>query len=263
MSASLDSIINDMIKDSPPGELHNVVSDIKTIIQDDQKDLSSSIEDFLTDDFELIQLKNDYTVISKHNKEGSKYVDYDSKTKFNVDFKKLVAIDLEEFELELSDDYLKLNKSLKTYVQEHFPSHFKSILIENENDFIIIILDLKFSPKNFYNGKWSSFYKYDKVSQQVSGKIKINVHYFEDGNVRLITDKKLEDSKVEFNDLVSFINNFENDFEKHVLIQFQELNEKYFKNLRRQLPINRAKVQWGRSINNYKLGQDVAGGKDV
>jgi capping protein alpha len=31
--------------------------------------------------------------------------------------------------------------------------------------------------------------------------------------------------------------------------------------LRRLMPISRSKIQWGRAIGNYKLGQDVVGGR--
>ncbi|MBE3050365.1 hypothetical protein IMZ48_49295, partial [Candidatus Bathyarchaeota archaeon] len=39
------------------------------------------------------------------------------------------------------------------------------------------------------NGRWRSLYTFDPSSNTLEGSIKIDVHYYEDGNVRLLTDR--------------------------------------------------------------------------
>ncbi|GME95051.1 unnamed protein product [Ambrosiozyma monospora] len=123
------------------------------------------------------------------------------------------------------------------------------------------LMDENLNDANYYNGKWQSFYQYNQSSGKLTGEISIKIHYYEDGNVVLKTNKKIDIEVSSSANLIKSIEKFENEFELLVLKKFNNLNESQFKNLRRQLPINRSKVQWGKAIGNYKLGQDVAGGR--
>lgn len=259
---SLETIITDFITDTPPGELKAVTSDIKTIINEPSKNLSSAYDELISSNFQLIRLGSSLTIVSSFNKNGSKYHDYLLGKKFNVDLEKGEAIDVEEFDYDLDEDIKTIDKNLSNYVEDHFPSDFHYTLVPIDDEKIsIIIIDEKLNAKNYYNGKWLSSYIYDKSTSELKGEIKVNVHYYEEGNVRLTTSTPVEASSISIDKIVNQINKFEDDFEQKLLINVSRLNEEYFKNLRRQLPINRSKVQWGKSIKNYKLGQDAAGGK--
>lgn len=53
----------------------------------------------------------------------------------------------------------------------------------------------RYSPKNYWNGRWRTMWsmEIENDSCVVYGQLKVQVHYFEDGNVQLVTTKEFED----------------------------------------------------------------------
>lgn len=112
----------------------------------------------------------------------------------------------------------------------------------------------------------------------------MDVHYYEDGNVRMNTSKKVEigSGGGSADAIVREIVKAENWFQEQLNRSFTALAEGSFKGLRRQLPVTRQRVEWDK-IGGYRvsypfqsvvygcrdhmlmlpsqLGQDVAGGR--
>ena len=90
----------------------------------------------------------------------------------------------------------------------------------------------------------------------------MDVHYYEDGNVRMNTSKKIEISSGtgSADAVVREIAKTENKYQEELNRAFTALAEGSFKGLRRQLPVTRQRVEWDK-IAGYRLGQDVAGGR--
>jgi hypothetical protein len=91
--------------------------------------------------------------------------------------------------------------------------------------------------------------------------MKVDVHYYEDGNVRLLTTKPVSASisSASASTIVREITIAENKYQQEVNKGFANLSEGAFKGLRRQLPITRQKIEWDK-IAGYRLGQDIGGG---
>jgi capping protein alpha len=85
------------------------------------------------------------------------------------------------------------------------------------------------------------------------------VHYYEDGNVRLLTKKDVSLSGVSEKDVIRQIATIEKKYQEDLNRAFGQLSEGTFKGLRRQLPITRQKIEWEK-ISGYRLGQDIGGG---
>jgi hypothetical protein len=87
------------------------------------------------------------------------------------------------------------------------------------------------------------------------------VHYYEDGNVRLLTDQpiSLSLSSSTASAIVREIAVTEKKYQEELNKGFNSLSEGAFKGLRRQLPITRQKIEWDK-IAGYRLGQDIGGG---
>lgn len=87
------------------------------------------------------------------------------------------------------------------------------------------------------------------------------MHYYEDGNVRLLTSKPvaLSPSSLSAQTVVREIAMAEKRYQEELNKGFTNLSEGAFKGLRRQLPITRQKVEWDK-IAGYRLGQDIGGG---
>lgn len=87
----------------------------------------------------------------------------------------------------------------------------------------------------------------------------MDVHYYEDGNVRLLTTHAVD---VEVpgggsaTEVVKAIAKKEKEYQEKLNDAFGLLSEGAFKSLRRQLPITRQKIDWDK-IGSYRLGQQV------
>lgn len=124
--------------------------------------------------------------------------------------------------------------------------------------FLLNVLKSKHIAKNNRNGRWKSFYKFTPSSSSLSGSIKVDVHYYEDGNVRLLTTKPVAASisSGSATDIVREIAYTEKVYQEELNKGFLHLSEGAFKGLRRQLPVTRQKVEWEK-IAGYRLGQDI------
>lgn len=89
------------------------------------------------------------------------------------------------------------------------------------------------------------------------------MHYYEDGNVRLLTKKDVSVSSgsgASAGEIVRAIATAEKKYQEDLNKAFGGLAEGAFKALRRQLPVTRQKVEWEK-ISGYRLGQDIGGGR--
>ena len=111
------------------------------------------------------------------------------------------------------------------------------------------------------NGRWRSLYIFSPSSSSLTGSIKVDVHYYEDGNVRLLTTKPVSASvsSASASTIIREITIAEKKYQEEINKGFNNLSEGAFKGLRRQLPITRQKIEWDK-IAGYRLGQDIGGG---
>jgi F-actin capping protein alpha subunit len=111
------------------------------------------------------------------------------------------------------------------------------------------------------NGRWRSLYIFSPSASSLTGSIKVDVHYYEDGNVRLLTTKpiSLTVSGGSASSIIREIAVAEKKYQEELNRGFGNLSEGAFKGLRRQLPITRQKIEWDK-IAGYRLGQDIGGG---
>ena len=87
------------------------------------------------------------------------------------------------------------------------------------------------------------------------------MHYYEDGNVRLLTNKPSSVSvpSGSGSGIVKEISTNEKKYQEELNRGFTGLSEGTFKGLRRQLPVTRQKIEWDK-ITSYRVGQDIGGG---
>lgn len=111
------------------------------------------------------------------------------------------------------------------------------------------------------NGRWRSLYIFDTSNSSLDGSVKVDVHYYEDGNVRLVTNKAVTASIASDTGsaVVKEISTAEKKYQEELNKGFNSLSEGAFKGLRRQLPVTRQKIEWDK-VASYRLGQDIGGG---
>lgn len=239
--SSVDKIISDIIKDTPVGELPKVIEDLKLIIDKNiNHELSIAIKEYNLTNFTSIDVENNPIIISKYNQDDDEFfIDSKNGVKFKVDH--LLLKPQEVTKIEQSNS--KYDSELSKYVIDQYNQG--EYLINND---VILIKGHKTSSLNYWTGSWRS--KYDL--QTGKGEINIDVHYYEDGNVRLQT---LQNVEIDISSPISSIKQVETKIQLSLNKQFANLNEAVFKQLRRQLPVTRSKINWGKAIGNYKLGK--------
>lgn len=126
--------------------------------------------------------------------------------------------------------------------------------MESDSAIAILLVANKYSPQNFWNGRWRSTYILNPSSNTLTGDIKVDVHYYEDGNVRMNTSKKVDASGVGTgaDAVVREIAKAENKYQEELNKAFFTLAEGSFKGLRRQLPITRQRVEWEK-VGGYRV----------
>ncbi|MCP8719078.1 MAG: F-actin-capping protein subunit alpha [Asgard group archaeon] len=261
MSIKLNELVDSLIETAPPAELKNVSQSLSSLT-------TSSIDDNIEKYAQENAVVIDNTIVSKYNKDknSSKYIDYINNKKFNVDWINCKIIDVENYEsnFEYPKIYQELIDKLNQYGEDYYPSTFAFTIIPTEDEELrIIIIGQRANHDNFYTGQWKSNYLISK-NLNISGEIKLDIHYFEDGNVRLKFIEEISDIKIDNSSsskIVNFINDQENKVVIKIVDQFNNLNQQSFKNLRRLLPVTRSKINWGSAIGNYRLGSDVVNKK--
>ncbi|BCR92878.1 F-actin-capping protein subunit alpha [Aspergillus chevalieri] len=265
-------LASSFIEGAPPGELPDVVADVKALTSEEGDlipSLAPAFERYNETQLTTVKLPgaSQEVIVSGFNKlEGNRYFDVESQTSFEVDHVTQEASDAQSYVLESQNaDLIKsLLKSLSAHATEHYPNCSYGVYpTENDSSVAILLVANRYSPNNFWNGRFRAIYTMP-VSEPttVTGKIHVDVHYYEDGNVALNTTKpvSVSISSLSAETIISRIGAAERDYQETLNRAFVQMAEEAFKNLRRQLPITRQKVEWEK-VGGYRLGQDISGGK--
>ena len=125
----------------------------------------------------------------------------------------------------------------------------------------------RFNLSNFWSGRWRASYVLDPTSSPptLTSTVSVQVHYFENGNVQLNAAKprmfhlssNADDADRLAKEVVGVISAHEDGWQQSLESSYDELAERAFKALRRQLPLTRQKIDWDKVLN-YKLGDELA-----
>ncbi|KAK3384466.1 F-actin-capping protein subunit alpha [Lasiosphaeria ovina] len=268
--SSNKAIVSSFVEGAPPGELADVVADIKALTISTPSllsELGPAFQKYNEEQLATVKLPggSQPVIVSSHSSlGGGRYFDVESSSSFAFDHATQKASSVQSYVLEGAQaDLVKSTlKSLSTYVKEHFQNATYGVYpIENDSKIAIIIVANKYSPNNFWNGRWRSLYIFNPTSGALEGSIKVDVHYYEDGNVRLLTTKPVNSSVSSGSgaSIAKEISGSEKKYQEELNRSFTSLSEGAFKGLRRQLPVTRQKIEWDK-VASYRLGQDIGGG---
>ncbi|KAK5113268.1 hypothetical protein LTR62_003605 [Meristemomyces frigidus] len=248
--SSKSSTVASFVEAAPPGEV-----DIKALAPNEVSSLVPAFQKYNEEQYTTVKIPGSSELVSDLHRP--------SQTSFEVDHASQSASGAQSHTVDSkhTDTMRSLQKSFSAAATEHFPSSTIGICpTDSDSGIAILLVANKYSPQNFWNGRWRSTYHLDPNSNSVTGTIKVDVHYYEDGNVRMSTSRKVESSSGSAEGIIREIAKAENKFQEELNKAFNTLAEGSFKGLRRQLPVTRQRVEWEK-IGGYRLGQDIGGGR--
>ncbi|THV05216.1 F-actin capping protein, alpha subunit [Dendrothele bispora CBS 962.96] len=295
------------ILQSPPGEINDVLNDVRNIISDDEtleEGVLPALKEYNLAQFTTVdvpgtehQVRASLSIISEAarlptSENGEeRWLDPRSKTSFGFNHLTLEASDPQPFEPDADAEEFRyvsnnifltfddetatrssLEKASLTYLLAHFHDGVASVFSKQgaQNQYLLQIVANKYNPSNYWSGRWRSEYLVNLNENTVEGKILVNIHYYEQGNVQLSTNHTISitlPSAVVTSPpssaalkILALIETEEGKYQTSLNDTYHEMSEKTFKGLRRALPMTRQKLDWDKVLG-YKLGAELSSSK--
>jgi len=276
------NIANGFLLSSPPGEFMEVVTDVRGLLQNDallNQSAPGTFKKYNT--LQMLQVKspagNHEALITKFGEiRENEYLDPRGRVVLTFDHIRQEVTGHRPIGSELdasAEPYRRaIDDAAYNYTQDHYQNGSAAAYGKSSGgqlEVVIAISSSKFNPNNFWNGRWRSAWTVTfKPGGQATAKAKIqvNVHYYEDGNVQLVTNWEKSISLQADNDAEKFaaallkqIASIEQNYQTALETSYTTMGETTFKALRRVLPISRQKIDW-QKIRLYKIGGDINSG---
>jgi len=262
----LINIANNFLLNSPPGEFMEVITDVRALLPNESMINDSAPKTFREYNTEqMIQVDspgNSHKVlVTKYGEvadgeyldpKGNQVILFDH-IKQEVTGKRAISDELDSSVESLRSAF---EKHAFDYSAQHYPNGTATVY-GKDGKIIICISSARFNPANFWNGRWRSVWTFS--NGELVAHFKIVVHYYEEGNVQLMTDTTQKISITETGNpdtvataAIKAITKVEQAYQQALDTSYNTMGETTFKALRRALPITRTKIDWNK-IKNYKL----------
>jgi len=276
--AEILQIANGFLLAAPPGEFGEVVTDVRGLLQNDALLNQKALETFRTyntDQFTQVPSGDHEALITKYGEIGNnEYLDPIGGCILSYDHIRQKVTGSRPISSELDSAAEPFRRAIEEgvidYVHNHYQYGTPAVYSGKEGSevkIIICISSSKFNPNNFWNGRWRSVWTATFKpggTLKLEGNIRVNVHYYEDGNVQLNTNfnkraefKAPSDPTSLSEVLLKQLVKLEQDYQTALEHSYNTMGETTFKALRRVLPITREKIKWEK-IRAYRMD---AGGK--
>jgi len=277
--AEIIQICTGFLLSSPPGELMEVVTDVRGLLGNDtilNDSAPKTFREYNTEQMLQVKAPNGghQVLITKYGEiTPSEYLDPRGGTVVFFDHirQEVTGSRAIAGELDSSVENFRraVDDAVASYVAEHYPNGASTVYGSHDasgNKLTICISSSRFNSANFWNGRWRSAWTASFKSGGTvtfNGTIKLNVHYYEDGNVQLSSNFTKNtsfagpaDPKAFAEALAKQLFKLEQDYHNSLEQSYSVMGETTFKALRRALPITRQKMQWDKTAA-MRVGAEI------
>eukprot|EP00013_Stygamoeba_regulata_P001125 CAMPEP_0177634562 /NCGR_PEP_ID=MMETSP0447-20121125/3434_1 /TAXON_ID=0 /ORGANISM="Stygamoeba regulata, Strain BSH-02190019" /LENGTH=286 /DNA_ID=CAMNT_0019136291 /DNA_START=118 /DNA_END=978 /DNA_ORIENTATION=+ len=276
--AEIVDICNSFLLNAPPGEFMEVVTDVRGLLKNDaiiNDTAPNTFRKWNTDQMLQAPNGNHDALITAYNEVNfNEYVDPRGNCVVQFDHIRQEVTGTRplagELDSQIEPFRSAIDDAVANYCSEHYENGTSAAYSSRESDgsfnVTVCLSSSKFNPNNFWNGRWRSVYSVifkPNGAANISGYLRINVHYYEDGNVQLVAEAN---KRAQANggdpgrlaaEVAKVIAKIEQDYHNAIENSYATMGDTTFKALRRVLPITRQKIDWNK-IKNYKIGNDAA-----
>lgn len=254
------------IMSSPTGEVDSVIADVKKLVSDDAVLTDPAIAGILRQyNVEQMHAAKDpdgdaNIVVSGYGQVADdQYVDPATGRVLTFDHRKRQFTEVTEKKQVLGGDVAAYRDAIDKYALEYVESAYKgskctrAVYGADSGAITICISGANVNLGNFWTGGWKGVYTINvsaKGTKTLTGSLKVNVHYFEDGNVQLHTnlepkaDINVDDPDSTGKAIAAALQKIETDFQSNLEEMYVNMHRSTFKAMRRFLPINRQRMNW-------------------
>ncbi|VDN04279.1 unnamed protein product [Thelazia callipaeda] len=270
-------IVSNFLLHSPPGEFNEVFNDVRMLLNNDAllKDgCAAAFAEYNKEQFIPVKLEGveKQTLITSFNEmPDGRFYDPRSRKSFKYEHLRKEAIDIQsESTNDIGAEFWRkaLQEEADKYIDSHYEETGLAVVFVTKGTLTLCIESHRYQPKNFWNGRWRSqwiipFADGKNELCEIKGIIKVHVHYYEDGNVQLVSTKEAS-AKVAYTadlaqtarDVFKAIWSEESRYQDAVQENYQQMSTTTFKALRRQLPITGVKFDWN-NTHAYRISKDL------
>jgi len=264
------SIATYFITSAPTGEVNEVLKDVKALVNDSSvltnEKITKIMHDYNTQRLTTATAPNgeDVMVSTYGQVDSSSYLDPATGKVLKFDHLNQTFTGETDQKQVLSENInayrAAIEHLVKAYTENNYKAKKCTFAVYGADDGAITVC---FSAKNtrltsYWTGGITAVYKLNVLKHghtDLQGNIKINVHYFEDGNVQLHTDLN-KHARVDITEpastakvVVSAIEKIETDFYNNLEELYVNMHTQTFKAMRRFLPISGQYMKWDSSVH--------------
>ncbi|VDP12308.1 unnamed protein product [Onchocerca flexuosa] len=255
-------IVSSFLLHSPPGEFNEVFNDVRMLLNNDvllKNGCAAAFAQYNKEQFIPVKLESvdKQTLITPFNEmPNGRFYDPRSRNSFKYEHLRKEATDIQaESANDVSCETWRkaVQEEADKYIESHYEDTGITAVFVNNDSLTLCIESHRYQPKNFWNGRWRSQWTLPIADGrngqcEIKGIIKVHVHYYEDGNVQLVSTKETS-AKVTYTYLEYY-------FQDAVQENYQQMSATTFKALRRQLPVTGVKFDWN-NTHTYRISKDL------